>query len=66
MKTEYGDDDQFDEPGESPELRRFRKLTIADVVAVMSDKAWLRGWIIGLTTGVALSMIVWGMTVWLG
>jgi len=37
------------------------KRAIADIISTLEDKAWLRGWLIGFTSGVAIVAILYGL-----
>lgn len=46
----------------SDEKLRATKRSTADVIALLEDRQWTRGWLIGLVTGIAGTIIV--MSLW--
>jgi len=38
---------------------------VADIVSTLEDKAWRRGWLIGVATGAAGLAILHGLYVWI-
>ena len=39
-------------------LNHEHKRAIGDVVVALSDRAWVRGWIIGFASGIALVVVI--------
>lgn len=45
-------------------LSRESRRATADTVLALSDRAWLRGWLIGFFTGVAVVIAIYSLVHW--